>query len=50
MCVKLLPRDLNLNPRPRHPTNTYTSGVTTVPRVCSGVMLPSLNIYRFVIL
>ena len=28
MCVKLPPRDLNLNPYSPHPTSTYTCGVT----------------------
>ena len=28
MCVKLSPRDLNLDPYSPHPTSTYTCGVT----------------------
>ena len=41
MYVKLLPRDLNLNPYPPHLTSIYTCGVTTAPRVRGG------NIYTF---
>ena len=37
MCVKLPLRDLNLSSYPPHPTNTYTCGVTTVPRVRGGM-------------
>ena len=38
MYVKLPPRELNLDsyPPPHH-TSIYTCGVTTAPRVCSGV-------------
>ena len=39
ICVKFSPRDLNPGPYPPHPTNTYTCGVTIVPRVCNGVKL-----------
>ena len=35
MRVKFLSRNLNSNPCPPHPTNTYTCGVTTAPRVHS---------------
>ena len=35
MCVKLLLRDLNPNPCPPRPTNTYICRVTTAPKVCS---------------
>ena len=38
MCVKLPPGDLNPDPCPTHPTSTYTCGVTTAPRVCSGTI------------
>ena len=38
MCVKLFLRDLNPNPYPSHPTNTYTCGVTIALRVCSGII------------
>ena len=36
MCVKLPPGDLNPGPYPPHPTSTYTSGMTTTPRVGGG--------------
>ena len=36
MCVKLPPRDLNIDPYSPHSTNTYTCGVTIVPRMCGG--------------
>ena len=36
MYVKLPPGDLNLGPYPPHPTNTYTYGVTTAPRMRGG--------------
>ena len=36
MCVKLPPKDLNLDPCPPHLTNTYTYKVTIAPRVCGG--------------
>ena len=38
MCVKLLLGDLNPNPYPLHPTNTYTYRVIIAPRVCDGVV------------
>ena len=34
--MKLLSRDLNLNPYPPHPTNTYTCEVTIALRVSGG--------------
>ena len=46
MCVKLPPEDLNFDPCPPHPTNTYTCGVTTVLRVCGGdqmIILDTIN-------
>ena len=36
MYVKFPPGDLNPNPYPPHPTNTYTCKVTTTPKVHSG--------------
>ena len=36
MCVKLLPRDLNPDSYPAHPTNTYTYEVITTPKVHGG--------------
>ena len=36
MCVKFPPKDLNSGSYPSHPTSTYTCGVTTALRVCSG--------------
>ena len=36
MCVKLPPRDLNLDPCPPYLTNIYTCGVTTAQRVHGG--------------
>ena len=38
MCVKLLPRDLNPDPCPPHPINTYIYGVTITLRTCSGYL------------
>ena len=35
MFVKLFSRDLNLDPYPSHPVNTYTCRVIIAPRVCS---------------
>ena len=34
MCIKLLPKNLNLGlaPRPQHPSSTYTYGMTIIPR------------------
>ena len=46
MCVKFSLGDLNLGPCLPHPTNTYTCGVTTAPRVCSG-SLPNLIFIEF---
>ena len=43
MCVKLPLGDLNSGPCPLHPTNTYTYGVTTTPRVRGGVCLEFLS-------
>ena len=37
MCVKLPLGDLNSFFFPPHLTNTYTCGVTIVPKVCGGV-------------
>ena len=37
-------RDLNPNLYPLHPTNTYTCGVTTAPRMRSGKTLFLLNL------
>ena len=34
--MKFLPRDLNPDPYPPHPTNTYTCEVTNAPKVCGG--------------
>ena len=36
MYVKLLPKNLNLDLCPSHPTSTYTCGVTIAPKVCGG--------------
>ena len=36
MCIKLSAGDLNPDPYPSHPTNTYTYRMTTTPRVCGG--------------
>ena len=36
MCVKLPPGDLNPGPCSPHPTNIYTCGVTTTPKVRNG--------------
>ena len=36
MCVNLPPRDLNPSSYTPHPTNIYTCGVTTAPRVRGG--------------
>ena len=36
MCVKLPPGDLNPDPYPPHPINTYTCEVTNTPIVCGG--------------
>ena len=43
MCVKRPLGDLNLDPWPPHLISTYTYGVTTTPRVCSGSPLKYLN-------
>ena len=42
MCMKFPPRDLNIDSCPptsyiSHPTNTYTCGVTIVPKVCDSL-------------
>ena len=34
MCVKFPLGDLNPDPCPPHPTNTYTYGVTIAPKMC----------------
>ena len=39
MCVKLLPKNLNPDLYPLHPTSTYTCGVTTALRVPGGLSL-----------
>ena len=41
MCVcesvcEALSRELNSDPCPQHPINTYIYGVTIAPRVCGG--------------
>ena len=36
VCVKFSHKDLNPDPFSPHPISTYTSRVTTVPRVRSG--------------
>ena len=36
MCVKLPPRDLNLDPCLAHPTSICTCGAITALRVCGG--------------
>ena len=36
MCVKLLPRYLNLGPYPPRPTSIYTCEVTITPSMCGG--------------
>ena len=38
MCVKFPPRDLNPDPCPPHPINTYIYGVTITLRTCSGYL------------
>ena len=37
MCVKFLPKDLNLDSYFSHLTNTYTYGVTITPNVYGGI-------------
>ena len=37
MYVKLPLGNLNSDPYPPHPTNTYTYGVTIAPRVCDDI-------------
>ena len=37
MCVKLPLINLNLDPYPPYPTNTYIYGVTIVLRVCGDI-------------
>ena len=37
MCVKLLPKYLNLDSYFSHPTNTYTYGVTITPKAYDGI-------------
>ena len=39
MCVKPSLGNLNPGPYPPHPTNIYTCGVTTSPRVRSGLLI-----------
>jgi len=41
--VKLIHGDLNPGPCPPHLTSIYTCGVTTVPRVCGGMLCESSN-------
>ena len=36
MCVKFSLGDLNSSPYFPHLTNTYTCGVTIIPKVCGG--------------
>ena len=36
MCVKFSLGDLNSSPYSPYPTNTYTCGVTIIPKVCGG--------------
>ena len=43
MCVKFLPKDLNPDPSPHNTPNTYTCGVTIVPRMCSSLICLSLK-------
>ena len=40
MCVrvKLSFKDLNPDPYPPHPTNTYMCRVTIVPKMCGGIV------------
>ena len=45
MCVKLPPRDLNLNPSLSHSTITYTCEVTITPMVYSGRNIYFVNHY-----
>ena len=37
MCVKLSFGDLNPDPCPPHPTNTYTCEITIALRICGGI-------------
>ena len=37
MCVKFLPKDLNLDSYFLHPTNTYTYRVTITPKIYGGI-------------
>ena len=46
MCVKLSPEDLNLDPYPPHPTNTYTYRVTIAPKTCGGLLKICLNLFE----
>ena len=54
MCVKLPPRNLNPNPYPQYPTNTYTYGVTIALKVCDDnqsridkLLLPRMELGTF---
>ena len=47
MCVKFSPENLNFDPYPSHPINTYTCGVTIVPRVHDGCNMLTFNYWRF---
>ena len=44
MCVKLPPRDLNHDPYPPHPTNTYTYKVTTIQKVRISIYKSQLKL------
>ena len=46
MCVKLPPRNLNLNPYPPHSTNIYTCRVTITLRVCGGIKIDNNVCYK----
>ena len=48
MCVKLPPEDLNPDPYPLHPINTYTCGVTIAPKVCSGNWILFITFYIYI--
>ena len=48
MCVKLSPRNLNIDPYPPHPINTYICRVTIVPRVCGSSSSFFLNVITYV--
>ena len=54
MCVKLPPRNLNPNPYPQYPTNTYSYGVTIALKVCDDnqsridkLLLPRMELGTF---